>query len=98
MHNSLLPLFHILNELFHLTEEVILNEERTTDEEKLKIIEARRRATARKMKQMKQSSHDTDEVDPDEEDLFADIGGTAITRRLQPEDLFAKLGGTVLML
>ena len=81
-----------------ITEEVILNEERTTDEEKLKIIEARRRATARKMKQMKQSSHDTDEQDPDEEDLFADIGGTAITRRLQPEDLFAKLGGTVLML
>ena len=81
-----------------LTEEVILNEERTTDEEKLKIIEARRRATARKMKQMKQTSHDTDEVDQDEEDLFADIGGTAITRRLQPEDLFAKLGGTVLML
>ena len=78
---------------------MILNEERTTDEEKLKIIEARRRATARKMKQMKQSSHDTDEQDmQDEEDLFADIGGTAITRRLQPEDLFAKRGGTVLML
>ncbi len=73
-----------------------MNEERTTDEEKLKIIEARRRATARKMKQMKQSSKDTEE-DGDEEDLFADIGGTGtpVTRRLQPEDLFAKLGGTV---
>ncbi|XP_013405220.1 voltage-dependent calcium channel type A subunit alpha-1 [Lingula anatina] len=55
-------------------EEVILNEDKTTDEEKMKIIEARRRAASKKMKNIKSGK----EVDPDadsenEDDLFNDI-------------------------
>ncbi|GFR95347.1 voltage-dependent L-type calcium channel subunit alpha, partial [Elysia marginata] len=46
-------------------EEVILSEERTTDEEKLKIIEARRQAAARKMKQLKGEETDNDQNDDD---------------------------------
>ncbi|XP_074655928.1 voltage-dependent calcium channel type A subunit alpha-1-like [Tubulanus polymorphus] len=55
-------------------EEVILNEERTTDEEKMKIIEARRKAAIRKMKQIKDGKS-TQEIDNEEneESLFSDI-------------------------
>ncbi|XP_064650227.1 voltage-dependent calcium channel type A subunit alpha-1-like isoform X7 [Lineus longissimus] len=55
-------------------EEVILNEERTTDEEKMKIIEARRRVASRKMKQIKEGKSATEvELEENEETLFADI-------------------------
>ncbi|KAK2174860.1 hypothetical protein NP493_771g00002 [Ridgeia piscesae] len=65
-------------------EEVILNEERTTDEEKMKIIEARRRAASRKVKQMKQCSKDTEDLEnEDNEDLFADIGGSPFARNVK---------------
>nr|KAG5712091.1 hypothetical protein BaRGS_020817 [Batillaria attramentaria] len=46
-------------------EEVILSEERTTDEEKLKIIEARRIAAARKMKQLRGENPDDEQNDND---------------------------------
>uniref|UniRef100_A0A2C9MAT1 EF-hand domain-containing protein n=2 Tax=Biomphalaria glabrata TaxID=6526 RepID=A0A2C9MAT1_BIOGL len=51
-------------------EEVILSEERTTDEEKLKIIEARRQAAARKMKQLKAEEIEND----NENDLLSSTG------------------------
>ncbi|KAL8602086.1 hypothetical protein ACOMHN_007356 [Nucella lapillus] len=52
-------------------EEVILSEERTTDEEKLKIIEARRLAAARKMKQLRGEAGDRDNGHHDD-DLLTD--------------------------
>ncbi|XP_070176329.1 voltage-dependent calcium channel type A subunit alpha-1-like [Littorina saxatilis] len=53
-------------------EEAILNEERTTDEEKLKIFEARRMATARKMKQLREENPD-DNNEQNDDDLLADM-------------------------
>ncbi|XP_070176328.1 voltage-dependent calcium channel type A subunit alpha-1-like [Littorina saxatilis] len=53
-------------------EEAILNEERTTDEEKLKIFEARRMATARKMKQLRGENPD-DNNEQNDDDLLADM-------------------------
>ncbi|XP_025112114.1 voltage-dependent calcium channel type A subunit alpha-1-like isoform X8 [Pomacea canaliculata] len=59
-------------------EEVILNEERTTDEEKLKIIEARRLAAARKMKQLRGEDPDNDNNEPNDDDLLAEIAPGAL--------------------
>ncbi|XP_055897179.1 voltage-dependent calcium channel type A subunit alpha-1-like isoform X2 [Biomphalaria glabrata] len=53
-------------------EEVILSEERTTDEEKLKIIEARRQAAARKMKLLKAEENENDNEHNDN-DLLASM-------------------------
>ncbi|XP_067662127.1 voltage-dependent calcium channel type A subunit alpha-1-like isoform X5 [Haliotis asinina] len=58
--------------------EVILSEEKTTDEEKLKIMEgmyARRRAAARKMKQLKGEETDDDNNELNDEDLLSDLSG-----------------------
>ncbi|XP_061169673.1 voltage-dependent calcium channel type A subunit alpha-1-like [Saccostrea echinata] len=52
-------------------EEVILNEERTTDEDKLRIMEARKRA-ATKMKKMGKEPSDENNEDNDD-DLLSDI-------------------------
>ena len=54
-------------------EEVILNEDKTTDEEKMRIIEARRRAAARRIKQMREGmskdrSHSIERVDTANDD------------------------------
>ncbi|ESO92791.1 hypothetical protein LOTGIDRAFT_119993, partial [Lottia gigantea] len=54
-------------------EEVILTEDRTTEEEKYKIIEARRRAAARKMKQLKGEDTDDDTNETMEDDLLAGV-------------------------
>ncbi|KAK3088414.1 hypothetical protein FSP39_018877 [Pinctada imbricata] len=54
-------------------EEVILNEERTTDEDKLKIMEARRRVAARKMKQMKDGKDTSDENNDEFDDELLDV-------------------------
>ncbi|CAD5123103.1 DgyrCDS11477 [Dimorphilus gyrociliatus] len=62
-------------------EEVILNEERTSEEDKAKIMEARRRAATRKMKRIKEGK-DTDDLEADDydEELFADMGGSPFSR------------------
>ncbi|KAH9397655.1 hypothetical protein TYRP_003978, partial [Tyrophagus putrescentiae] len=49
-------------------EEVILAEERTTEEEKMHIIEARRRAAAKRKKLKNMHSKSTDEEDEDEDE------------------------------
>ncbi|XP_063422202.1 voltage-dependent calcium channel type A subunit alpha-1-like isoform X3 [Mytilus trossulus] len=55
-------------------EEVMLNEERTTDEDKLKIMEARRRAAAKKVRQLKEGTDGSDENNDDnDDDLLADM-------------------------
>nr|AAO83841.1 voltage-dependent non-L-type calcium channel alpha-1 subunit isoform A [Lymnaea stagnalis] len=58
-------------------EEVILSEERTTDEEKLKIIEARRQAAARKMKQLKAEDNENDSEQNDNDLLAAMAPGNS---------------------
>ncbi|XP_060591923.1 voltage-dependent calcium channel type A subunit alpha-1-like isoform X8 [Ruditapes philippinarum] len=77
-------------------EEVILNEERTTDEEKIKIIEAklkkeleedeaRRRAAARKMKQLQDGKYnDDDNDDNNDDDLLGDLNiGNALGKNFR---------------
>ncbi|XP_069119459.1 voltage-dependent calcium channel type A subunit alpha-1-like isoform X4 [Argopecten irradians] len=55
-------------------EEVILNEERTTDEDKIRIIEARRQAAVRKVKQIKEGRDTSDENNEDnDDDLLSEI-------------------------
>ncbi|XP_076455033.1 voltage-dependent calcium channel type A subunit alpha-1-like [Babylonia areolata] len=61
-------------------EEVILNEERTTDEDKLKIIEARRLAAARKMKQLRGENPDNDNKQNDD-DLLAEITPSGVLNK-----------------
>ncbi|XP_041370317.1 voltage-dependent calcium channel type A subunit alpha-1-like isoform X4 [Gigantopelta aegis] len=53
--------------------EVILSEDKTTDEEKIKIIEARRRAAARKVKQLKGEDTDDDNTEPIDDDLLVEM-------------------------
>ncbi|KAK6980046.1 voltage-dependent calcium channel type A subunit alpha-1, partial [Biomphalaria glabrata] len=68
-------------------EEVILSEERTTDEEKLKIIEARRQAAARKMKQLKAEEIEND----NENDLLSSTGpGNSFTKSFKKRRASAK--------
>ncbi|CAG5127136.1 unnamed protein product, partial [Candidula unifasciata] len=64
-------------------EEVILSEERTTDEEKLKIIEARRQAAARKMKQLKGDDVDIDNEHNDDDILAAMGQGNSLAKSLK---------------
>ena len=52
---------------------MISNQNQLHNSENYNPFKARRRAASRKVKQMKQSSKDTDEME-DNEDLFADIG------------------------
>ncbi|CAG5136626.1 unnamed protein product, partial [Candidula unifasciata] len=64
-------------------EEVILSEERTSDEEKLKIIEARRQAAARKMKQLKGDDIDNDHEHNDDDLLAAMTPGNSCIKSLK---------------
>ncbi|XP_035829518.1 voltage-dependent calcium channel type A subunit alpha-1, partial [Aplysia californica] len=64
-------------------EEVILSEERTTDEEKLKIIEARRQAAARKMKQLKGEDTDNDNEQNDDDLLAEMTPGNSFAKNLK---------------
>ncbi|XKL62043.1 hypothetical protein PGB90_001876 [Kerria lacca] len=81
-------------------EEVILSEDRTTDEERLHIMESRRRAALKSKKlhnENKSKSTDTEEEDPEGEEEEA-VGGEFEAFVIAPEKKYKKALGTTIYL